>query len=72
MEEPDWGDVDGLGHDLEGADVAENADEVPDRLEWVWSMFLSNWMTDCLSNLSRTDMVLTTSSNECGSSLMMP
>jgi hypothetical protein len=28
-------------------------------------------MTDCLSNLSRTEMVRTRSSNECGSALMM-
>ena len=34
-------------------------------------MFLSDWMTDCLSNFFMTEMVLTTSSNECGSALMM-
>ena len=58
-----WG---ALKHDLGGADEAEMAAEVPERLERVWSMFLSDWMTDCLSNLSRTEMVLTTSSKECG------
>jgi hypothetical protein len=34
-------------------------------------MFLRDWMTDDLSNLSRTEMVHTTSSKECGSTLMM-
>ena len=29
-----------LGRDLDVVDVAENADEVPERLERVWSMFL--------------------------------
>ena len=53
------------------ADCAENAVEVPDRLERIWSMLQRDWTTDCLSNLSRTEMVLTTSSNEWGSTLMM-
>ena len=46
------------------AESAENAVDVPDRLERVWSMLRSDWITDCLSNLSRTEMVLTTSSKE--------
>ena len=42
--EADWGvcgEVEGtLGRDLERVDDAENADDVPERLERVWSMFL--------------------------------
>ena len=53
------------------ADCAENAVEVPDRLEHIWSMLQRDWITDCLLNLSRTEMVLTTSSKEWGSALMM-
>ena len=35
------GEVEGaLGRDLERVDDVENADEVPERLEQVWSMFL--------------------------------
>ena len=62
---------DGFGMGLCDAGSAENAVDVPDRLERVWSMFRSDWMTDCLSNLSRTEMVLTTSSKEWGSALMI-
>ena len=67
------GDVagDDFGKGLCDAGSAENAVDVPDRLERVWSMFWSNWITDYLSNLSRTEMVLTTSSKEWGSTLMM-
>ncbi len=50
---------------------AEKAVDVPERLEQVCSMFLRDWMTDCLSTLSRTEMVQITSSKECGSALMM-
>jgi hypothetical protein len=53
------------------AESAENAVDVPERLVRVWSMFRSDWMTDCLSNLSRTEMVRITSSKEWGSTLMM-
>jgi hypothetical protein len=61
-----------LERGLEGADEqTAKADEVPERLEQVWSMFMRNWMRDCLSNLSRTETVCTTSSKECGSALMM-
>jgi hypothetical protein len=56
---------------LEGDDNAENAEVVEDKLVRVWSMFRSDWMTDGLSNLSRIEIVLTTSSNEWGSALMM-
>ena len=63
---------DDFGMGLCDAGSAENAVDVPDRLERVWSMFWSNWMTDCLSNLSRTaEMVLTMLSKEWGSALMM-
>ena len=55
---------DDFGKGLCDAGSAENAVDVPDRLERVWSMFRSDWITDCLSNLSRTEMVLTTSSKE--------
>jgi hypothetical protein len=48
---------------LGGAEDAENA-EVEERLAHVWSMFQSTWMTEGLSNLSRTKMVHTTSSKE--------
>jgi hypothetical protein len=34
-------------------------------------MFLRDWRTEGLSNLSRTEIVRTTSSKECGSALMM-
>ena len=71
MEEDGGVVVDALGCCLEGADDTEKADEVLERLEQVSSMFLRDWMTDCLSNLSRTEMVCTTSSKECGSALMM-
>ena len=56
---------------LEGDDDSENAEVVEDKLVRIWSMFQSDWMTDGLSNLSRIEMVLTTSSNEWGSALMM-
>ena len=62
---------DDFGMGLCDAGSAENAVDVPDRLEHVWSMFRSDWITDCLSNLSRTEMVLTTSSKEWGSALIM-
>ena len=51
--------------------MAEKAEVVPDKLLRVWSMFLSDWITDCLSNLSKTEMVCTTSSKEPGSTLMI-
>ena len=56
---------------LDEGNCAENALEVPDRVERVWSILRRDWSTDCLSNLSRTDMVLTTSSKKWGSALMM-
>jgi hypothetical protein len=36
----DWELKDALERSLEGADEAAKADEVPERLERVWSMFL--------------------------------
>ena len=68
-DEDEAGDDFGMG--LCDTGSAENAVDVPDKLECIWSMFRSDWMTDCLSNLSRTEMVLTTSSKEWGSALMM-
>ena len=49
--------VDGFCSTICEAECAENTVDVPERLVCVWFMFLSNWMTDCLSNLSRTEMV---------------
>ena len=68
------GTDDDVGDDwerLEADEVAANAELVEDKLTRVWSMFRSDWMTDGLSNLSRIEMVLTTSSKEWGSALMM-
>ena len=67
----DADDVEGLCEGLDDPEDAENAEVVEERLMRVWSMFRSDWMTDDLSNLSRIEMVLTTSSKECGSALMM-
>ena len=67
----DADDVEGLCESLDGPEDAENAEVVEERLMRVWSMFRSDWMTDDLSNLSRIEMVLTISSKECGSALMM-
>jgi hypothetical protein len=64
-------DVGGLWEGLDGLEDAENAEVVVDKLLRVWSMFRSDWITDGLSNLSRMEMVLTTSSKEWGSALMM-
>ena len=57
-------DVEGFWEALGGAEDAENVEEVEERLAHVWSMFWSAWMTEGLSNLSRTEMVHTTSSKE--------
>jgi hypothetical protein len=70
LTEPD-GDEGDVCERLEGGDDAANAEVVEDKLVCVWSMLRSDWMTDGLSNLSRIKMVLTTSSNEWGSALMM-
>ncbi len=70
-EEEDAGDVEGFWKALGGAKDAENVEEVEERLAHVWSMFQSAWITEGLSNLSRTEMVHTTSSKEWGSALMM-
>jgi hypothetical protein len=56
--------VDAFCEALGGAADAENAEDVEDILIRVWSMFRSDWITDGLSNLSRTEMVRTTSSKE--------
>ena len=68
------GTDDDVGDDwerLEADEDAANAELVEDKLMRIWSMFRSDWMTDGLSNLSRMEMVLTTSSKEWGSALMM-
>jgi hypothetical protein len=70
-EDDEEGDEGSLDDDLEVLDEAEKAEVVPARFERVCSMFLSDWITDCLSNLSRTEIVRMTSSKECGSALMM-
>jgi len=51
-------------------DVAK-AEVVEERLACVWSMLQRDWITEGLSNLSRTEMVLTTLSKEWGSTLMI-
>ena len=68
------GTDDDVGDDwgcLEADEDAANAELVEHKLTRVWSMFQSDWMTDGLSNLLRMEMVLTTSSKEWGSALMM-
>jgi hypothetical protein len=50
---------------------AANADVVEERLLRVWSMFRSDWTTEAFSNLSRIEIVLTTSSKDWGSARMM-
>ena len=65
------GDVGAFWERLDGAEDAAKAEVVEERLARVWSMFRRDWITDCLSNLSRTEMVCTTSSKEWGSALMM-
>jgi hypothetical protein len=40
--------VDGFCDTLCGAETAENAVDVPDRLERVWSMLRKDWTTDYL------------------------
>jgi len=44
---------------------------VEERLVHVWSMLQRDWITEGLSNLSRTEMVLTMLSKEWGSTLMI-
>ena len=46
------------------AEDAANAEEVEERLPRVWSMFRSDWTTDAFSNLSKIEIVLTTSSKD--------
>ena len=67
----DADDEDTFWEHLGGAEDAAKAEVVEDRFVRMWSMLRSDWMTDCLSNLSRMEMVLTTSSKDCGSALMM-
>jgi hypothetical protein len=62
---------DGFCEGLGDAEDAANAELVEERLVRVWSMFRRDWSTDGLSNLSRMEMVLTTSSKEWGSALMI-
>jgi len=50
----------------------EKVIDIPESLVCIWSMFRSNWMTDCLSNLSRTEMVHIMTLKEWGNALMMP
>ena len=47
------GDVDVFCERLGGAADAAKAEVVEERLARMWSMFRSDWTTDCLSNLSR-------------------
>ena len=70
-EEDDAGNVDAFWRHLGGAEDAANAEVVEDKFVHVWSIFQSDWTTDCLSNLSRTEMVRTMLSKEWGSALMM-
>ena len=68
------GTDDDVGDDWERLEADEdtaNAELVEDKLTCVWSMFRSDWMTDGLSNFLRMEMVLTMSSKEWGSALMM-
>jgi hypothetical protein len=65
------GNVECFWEGLDNPDNAANAEVVVDKLMYIWSMFQSNWMTDGLSNLSKMEIVLITSSKECGSTLMM-
>ena len=50
---------------------AAKAEVVEERLARVWSMLQRDWITEGLSNLSRTEMVLTMLSKEWGSALMI-
>ena len=70
-EEEGAGDVGACWECLDGAEDAVKAEVVEERLVCVWSMFQRDWTTDCLSNLSRTEMVHTISSKEWGSTLIM-
>ena len=56
--------MEGFWEALGGAKDTENAEEIEERLAHVWSIFQSTWITEGLSNLSRTEMVHTTSSKE--------
>ena len=67
----DAGNVDVFWRCLGGAEDAVNAEVVEDKFAHVWSIVRSDWTTDCLSNLSRTEMVRATSSKEWRSALMM-
>ena len=67
----DAGNVDVFWRRLGGAEDAANAEVVEDKFACVWSIVRSDWTTDCLSNLSRTEMVRATSSKEWRSALMM-
>ena len=67
----DADDEDTFWECLGGAKDAAKAEVVEDRFAHMWSMLQSDWITDCLSNLSRTEMVRTMSSKDCGSALMM-
>jgi hypothetical protein len=57
-------DADDFPDTLDEAEDAANADEVEERLLRVCSMLWSNWTTDAFSNLSRIKIVLTTSSKD--------
>ena len=70
-EEDDAGAVDAFCERLGAPEDAAKAEVVEERLARVWSMLRSDWITEGLSNLSRTEMVRTTSSKEWGSALMM-
>ena len=50
---------------------AAKVEVVEERLACVWSMLQRDWTTEGLSNLSRTEMVLTMLSKEWGSALMI-
>ena len=63
----DADDEDAFWEHLGGAEDAAKAKVIEDRVARVWSMLRSDWITDCLSNLSRTEMVCTMSSKDCGS-----
>jgi hypothetical protein len=69
--------LDGVGAEYDGVDDdddfcgglteaedAANAELVEARLLRVWSMFRSDWTTDAFSNLSKIEIVLTTSSKD--------
>ena len=67
----DASNVDAFWGCLGGAENVANAEVVEDRLAHVWSMFRSDWTTDCLSNLSRTEILWMTLSKEWGGALTM-